>query len=243
MTLFFRVELNCKACGGRDSYGIVGSTSAFGYPDLDSRPAEMARTALLGALQVCTHCGDCAPDVSKGPDSIRDIINSEPHRSAVSESPGSDLAGRWRRWARVCEIVGDHATASRANLSAAWASDDARQEEAARAYRAIVLENLRECADAGVIIAEVAESQELLSLDLQRRLGHYADALQIANAIASTSTNEHAREVAHFHVALIEREDCRRYSVGDAKEYAESPEDWLRRRDEKDTRRWWQFWR
>jgi hypothetical protein len=236
-------ELTCKACSARSSYSEVASTNSFGYPDLDLRPAGMAREALLNALLQCKNCGYCAPDISEGPDAAGEIINSECYLRAIADSAGPALAGRWRRWALVSERAGDRATAGWANLQAAWASEDAREEDAAGTYRAIALEHLSGCADAGVQITEDAESQQLLLLDLQRRIGRCAEAMEIAGVVTASTTTDEVREIARFQAILIQREDRRRYSVGDAKEYAASPEKWLRRRDKKDTRQWWQFWR
>lgn len=244
MTRTIERELTCKACGAQSSHRVLESTNSSGYPDLDLRPAGMARRALLRVLVQCGNCGYCAPDISEGPDAAAEIIVSESYRRAIADSAGPALAGRWRAWALVSERVGDRATAGWATLQAAWASEDAGQKDAARTYRAIALEHLSGCADAGVQTTEDAGSQQLLLLDLQRRLGRYAEAKAISDVVtASTATTDEIREIARFQAVLIQREDRRRYSVGDAKEYAASPKKWLRRRDKKDTRRWWQFWR
>ena len=244
VTRFMRREVTCKACGAQITHSFLLSTNSFGAdPDLDFRPGGMARTALLQEVNECDACGYCAPNISRGPDSVADILDSEPYRRAVADLAGPDLARSWRCWALLSEIAGDRAEAGRANLSAAWASDSAGQEDAARAYRAIVLENLSECADAGLLVAQDAESQQLLELDLQRQLGHYTEATRLADAVISSPANDEMREVAQFHAAMIEREDNGRYTFGDARQYAESPEDWLRRGEESDSKRWWQFWR
>lgn len=243
MTSFIDQKQTCKACGVETSYSVLAGTNSRGYPDLDLRPAGMARQALLRRVVQCKHCGYCAPDISEGPDSARDVISTEPYCRALADSAGPELARRWRRWALVNECAGDRATAGWAYLSAAWASEDAREEDAARTYRAMALEHLSACTDAGARIMKDPESQQLLLLDLHRRLGEYAEATAIADLVTETSTADEVRAIARFQAALIQREDRRCYSVADAKQYDASPEQWMFRRERKDTKRWWQFWR
>ena len=41
------------------------STSTWGYPDLDLRPAEMKRSSMFAWLQECPHCGFVARDIEQ----------------------------------------------------------------------------------------------------------------------------------------------------------------------------------
>ena len=57
MTTLFDSLKECGCCGNTISVTAVGSTNAFGSPDLDLRPPEMKRSALLKSIQYCGHCG------------------------------------------------------------------------------------------------------------------------------------------------------------------------------------------
>jgi hypothetical protein len=241
MTTFASQELICNSCGARSSQTVVLSTNSFGTPDLDSRPPEAARSDLLG-IQRCQSCGYCAPDISEGLDGTGASLESA-NRSAVASSAGPLLARQWNSWSLVNERAGDRCAAGWASLRAAWASDDARDELAAQAHRALALDHLSACVEAGDPITKDTATQELVLLDLHRRLGHDAETLGIAELFAARTMPDHVRAIAQFQTALIQRHDLRCYSVRDAQEYAESPDQWISARERKDAARWWQFWR
>ena len=65
MTTWYHQDVKCHHCGRKSQHNVLGSTNAFGSPDLDLRPPEMQRLTMEGWLQLCPHCGYCAPDLSE----------------------------------------------------------------------------------------------------------------------------------------------------------------------------------
>ncbi len=54
MTQFAFETVTCAVCGKTCSITEIISTNLFGAPDLDTRPAEMERSAIKKLVQVCT---------------------------------------------------------------------------------------------------------------------------------------------------------------------------------------------
>jgi hypothetical protein len=57
MTTLYREKSRCAVCGIATEYTSIGSTNAFGSPDLDTRPPEMQRSTIFAWVQRCPECG------------------------------------------------------------------------------------------------------------------------------------------------------------------------------------------
>jgi hypothetical protein len=189
-------------------------------------------------LQSCPECGYCAPHISSGPADARAVVMSEEYRTALARSPGPQLSRRWHCWSLIC-AADDPAEAGWTDLRAAWESEDARDEDAAQRYRAMALDRWNACIGAGVKISGDADSQQLLLLDLQRRLGRTDEATAIAEILIGSATSDEIQAIARFQQALVKRRDRKRYSVKEALDFDAR----ARRRERSDANRWWQFWR
>ena len=64
MTTYSEQTVKCRLCNHSQTIYLLGSCSSFGAPDLDTRPAEMARSAIMSMLQVCPKCGFASFDIS-----------------------------------------------------------------------------------------------------------------------------------------------------------------------------------
>ena len=79
-------------------------------------------------MMVCQGCGAVAPDLSNLPREAAEIVESEAYLDLFARP---DTATPFLRYAMICR-PGDRAGAY---LQAAWAADDADDDEAARHYR------------------------------------------------------------------------------------------------------------
>ncbi len=56
MTTIFPQRVKCIICNAENEIFNLGSTNSFGSPDLDFRPAGMARYTLIYEVQTCIKC-------------------------------------------------------------------------------------------------------------------------------------------------------------------------------------------
>ncbi len=169
MTMIRPEEVRCRNCGRRSEQMILESTNAFGSADLDLRPPEMQRSTMGCWLQLCPHCGFCAPDLAKtkGDPSI---IGSAEYRAIPSDQRFPELARRFLARARLVEHT-DPERASDARLHAAWACDDADLDEPAvecRLGAAAGMEALKPFDD-----SEDGLTRGAILVDVLRRAGQF----------------------------------------------------------------------
>jgi len=59
MTTLFPQKETCFVCGNTSEHTVIGSTNAFGSPDLDLRPPEMQRSTITHRVQRCPTRATC----------------------------------------------------------------------------------------------------------------------------------------------------------------------------------------
>ena len=57
MTTQSTVKRRCALCGAESEHTAIGGVNTFGAGDLDSRPAEPQRSAIVAWVQRCPQCG------------------------------------------------------------------------------------------------------------------------------------------------------------------------------------------
>lgn len=174
-------------------------------PDLDMRPGEPARSTLLDWIQVCPACGSAAPALADLPPEAATIVKSDEYRLLSTTAPEETLP--FRRWALICERLGDKARQAEALLQAAWAADDAAaMSEAAR------LRNEVAALWAGTTDVETG----LRRLDAMRRSGMFQAADAWAAELGQRETDEVATAVIRFQRARIDARDIGRHLISSA---------------------------
>ncbi len=132
MTTIYEKKARCAVCGFETAYAGIGSTNAFGPPDLDTRPPEMKRSTIFAWVQRCPACGYCASDVSKAPSQASSLIYSPEYARQLTDSTFPELANGFLCKALIDEGSADCASAAWALIHAAWACDDAEKPEPAK---------------------------------------------------------------------------------------------------------------
>ena len=139
MTTLMPVEKACPLCGHVDEQMEIGSTSTFGAPDLDLRPAEVMRSSLPFWIVRCSQCGYVRqPDDSEPiPDkpTAEQLVNSPEYRDQLESDVFPDLANDFLCFAQIVGSANAPATAGWSALHAAWACDDEGKQRAAGTCR------------------------------------------------------------------------------------------------------------
>ena len=124
MTTMFLVDRICAVCGAISQHGEIGSTNTMGPPDLDLRPAPMARWTLAEQVQRCPECGYCAGDISVATESACTVVANEAYQAELVCEDYPELTRRYLCASLILSVQGDDAGAGRAALMGAWAADD-----------------------------------------------------------------------------------------------------------------------
>ena len=84
---------------------MLGSTSTFGSPDLDLRPAEMQRSTMEVWLQVCPHCRYIAPAISQQVGDLSFVATAE-YGTTLDDRRFPELARRFLAYALLLRRFG-----------------------------------------------------------------------------------------------------------------------------------------
>ena len=186
MTTIRQELVTCAVCGELTRILVMDSTSIFGSPDLDLRPAEIARSSIFAWIQQCSSCGYCAPTVDEATPSAREVVDSDAYRAQLADEGLPELARSFLCSSMIFEEHGDEAAAAQNAIEAAWVCDDEDLPEAATRCRLRAIELLR---------ADQSTEYELI-VDLLRRAGRFEDAIAQADAALADAEGELAAVLA-----------------------------------------------
>jgi hypothetical protein len=120
----FFIDATCAVCGTTSQHSELGSTNTMGPPDLDLRPAPMARWTLAQQIQRCPECGYCARDISVDSGSAREVARNEAYLALLKREDHPEVTRQYLCASLILSVDGDDAGAGRAALKGAWAADD-----------------------------------------------------------------------------------------------------------------------
>jgi hypothetical protein len=205
MTTIRQELVTCAVCGELTQVLVMDSTSTFGPPDLDLRPAEIARSSIFAWIQRCSSCGYCAPTMDEAAPTTREVVNSDAYRTQLADEDLPELARSFLCSSMIFEEQGDEAAAAQNAIEAAWVCDDEDLPAAATRCRLRAIELLR--ADQSTDYA--------LIVDLLRRAGRFEDAIAQADAALADEEGELVAVLA-FSRSLALARDSGRYTDADA---------------------------
>ena len=152
----------------------MGSTNAFGSPDLDLRPPEMERSTMNVWIQECENCHYVSLNLSEKCPVPVSYIRSDGYLNCDGYAFKSDLARRFYRQHKIKMLAGDLQQAFDALLYAAWVCDDAQDKANAKAMREL-------CIPLATFLISTEEKKRdnllLIKADLLRRAGRFDDLL------------------------------------------------------------------
>ncbi|RKG69008.1 hypothetical protein D7V80_10355 [Corallococcus sp. CA054B] len=216
MTKIISKDIHCALCGAPHAQRLIASTSTFGNPDLDGRPAGMARSTLSHWVQECPNCGYCAAELSKAHPSARALVQSDSYRALCSDRSAPALATRFLRAALVREAAGDLSGAGHARLHAAWAADDAGAEQLASQWRSDAADALLASPGSTREAGDWRGWQAACVVDILRRAGRAVQARQHAERILDGGASPLVTQVLRFQLAALASGDMLRHTVDQA---------------------------
>ena len=172
MTTLFKEEETCFVCGKSSEHTVLGSTNAFGSPDLDLRPPPMKRSTIRHWVQRCPFCGYCAASISEGPEAAKRIVTSSGYGEQLAAAFPA-LANQFLCWSLIQAADGEEAGAAMAALHAAWICDDERATAKADICRRKAIAQFTNARAKGQQFAEDGAAETLLLVDLYRRTGQF----------------------------------------------------------------------
>lgn len=201
--------VRCDVCGSESQQRNLRSVSQMGPPDLDLRPAEMARSTMAHWLQQCPGCGYVAPRLDAADESAADIVHAGPYRALLAETGYPSLARRFLCRAMLLEETGDLHGAAEATLHAAWVADDARKPDLARSWRLDAVALFRQGPRPDL-------EQRVRIIDILRRAGDFGGAAAQAGELERAGLPDPVDRVVAFERRLIAAGDVRAYTVASA---------------------------
>lgn len=203
MTTFFTSKKKCGCCGKNVRVMELGSTNSFGSPDLDLRPPEMRRSAILRSIQYCNNCGYAAWNLKERipqTDKLNDIL--------FESIDDSDNAQIFERAAKIAHLNGsDEEEVVFLYLCAAWCADDKRDTPQSVLMRKKILEICNWSA--------VVNPERLLQLiDIARRAGEFETASKLLEQFSKCELeNPLLKKIAEFQKSLLDADDVSCYTV------------------------------
>ena len=218
MTTYETVLTRCGVCGAESPQGVLTSTSSFGWPDLDRRPAEPERSSIFLWVQECPACGYCADALESGTEDLQEIIDWDDYRALMTDLSWPALASRFMRHGLILEEIGDEAGAAWRAVNAAWVCDDeGAGEPAAKArLRAVELFQL-EISEGGAFgdseeIGDQLAEEHVLLAELFRRAGRPDEARAECAEGLKHCDDERFETLIRFQLTLLDSGDAERHS-------------------------------
>ena len=216
MTTMLSQDATCAVCGTVSTQEILMSTSSFGASDLDLRPPPLARETLSLEVQRCPSCGYRASNLEEASAEAGSVVESDGYRRQAQDPRFTPLANDFLCLAMLHEASGDRASAGLATLRAAWACDDAGNEEAADTVRGLTADHLRAAQPEGARFARDPATETCLLVDVLRRCGRFHEARAELDRVDMTDADDLTRQILRFQRKLVDAADRSRYTVADA---------------------------
>ena len=165
MTVIRNFNQTCAVCGQTSPQPVITSTSTWGYPDLDLRPAEMERSSMFAWLAECPHCGYVASNLENKLEAHPDILKTDAYLTCEGNDFKSDLSKRFYKHYLISKAEKDYGSEFFSLLHCAWTCDD-NDDELAVKVRKLALQSIDK------IEAESDAEKcnlEIIKLDLLRR--------------------------------------------------------------------------
>lgn len=218
MTTFLPQLVNCIICNTQNEVYLLTSTNSFGSPDLDYRPAGMARYTLIYQIQTCSSCGFSAPIISEDfldmlseerEDQklqlklVKELISTKEYKSIINNRKYSDLFNSFYAASLIQEKIGNISTAFHLALKAAWSADDRNNKKAAKYARSRALELLEQLTEDDIDKV----TKVLINIDLLRRNEDFTEVNNLINLARNIIEDEEALKIINYQRDLVLKND------------------------------------
>ena len=208
MTTIRKIEQKCPVCKKPSLVSVLTSTSTWGYPDLDLRPAEMQRSSMFAWLAECPHCGYVSGNFNNATEITKEFLQGDDYRSLEGFEFKSDLSKRFYRAYLIARELNDARKCFFNLLHCAWKCDDAEDANAME-IRKKALSYIDE------FEAGEDEKRNLLCMkaDLLRRSGQFDELIDNFTGV-KIGEEPHDRIIA-FQIEKASAKDTTCYTVED----------------------------
>lgn len=208
MTTIRKIEQKCPVCGKPSLVSVLTSTSTWGYPDLDLRPAEMQRSSMFAWLAECPHCGYVSGNFNNGTDITEEFLQGDDYKSLEGFEFKSDLAKRFYRAYLIAKELNDSRNCFFNLLHCAWACDDAEDSNATE---------IRKKAISYIDDFEAGEDEKrnlmCMKADMLRRSGQFD---RVVEEFTDMTIGEELHDkIINFQIGKAEKKDTAYYTVED----------------------------
>ena len=210
------LEISCALCGEPVRVTAAPTTNPIGSPDLDARPPDPARSALPLRVQCCPSCGYCARDLATATPESREAVDEDEYVAVLEDESLPAKAREFLCLARLDGAAGRFDDAFWSTLSAAWVADDADHADAADRCRALALAALRMARAAGRRPGGDTGVQDVVEVDLLRRMGEFADAERCIRRALERRPGEVVDQLLRFERDLVAARDRAVHRVSEA---------------------------
>lgn len=216
MTTYMHETQKCSVCGAAVDCQVLGSTNACGSSDLDLRPPEMKRSTMRCWLHACPRCNYVNYDLRQPIKNAKATLESPAYAALVADADAPPLALLFARYAML-----QHADAEAAGVAlvrAAWACDDAADQQRAKSFR-------QQAADRLLALRPFADDEQQATLatslvDVLRRAERCDEARSLAQSLLeyeAVQENEIVVAVLQFQCRLCDAHDVGCYTVADCR--------------------------
>lgn len=213
MSTFRDFPYTCSVCGEESTFRVCTSSICFGKPDLDYRPAILARYTVSSVIQECPNCGYAAVRVSEKEDFDRAILSSDEYKNCGNMGFTSIPAQQNFRHHLIQKSMGNTFEASRSMLRAAWLCDDEGDDVNSVACRKMAIELLDDSIARGLIPVDLLERSLLIKCDMMRRAGLFDEL--ISEYSSPNRPVPLPENVISFQIEAAKRGDTARYTFED----------------------------
>lgn len=214
MTVIVPNLLQCAVCGNNGEHCVILSTNSIGYPDLDTRPPEMARSLIYSLIQRCHSCGYCSYDISKCKSKTKYIVASDEYHKIVNDRSMPNEAASYLALAYESAQYNDFVQAAWNVIRSAWICDDRSSIKKAVMLRKLALDYIAKAEARGKKIAEQDGASEAIKIDLLRRSGMFSEAMAFCEA--TKNADDDLLKVIKYQKKLIESNDVSAHTVSEA---------------------------
>ena len=216
MTTMSEEEVECCVCGTESSHMAIGSTNAFGSPDLDTRPPEMRRSTIYHWIQRCPSCGYCSSDISECNGNIKELVDSKEYQGIIKRRDIAKVAASFLASSFLNQKQHQYAESAWRAIHAAWICDDDNNYEASKECRKEAISMIGAAEEHSQKLAGQAGASEAITIDLLRRAGIFNKALELARETKTKDIEAIISQVILFEEKLLLSEDLDSHTVAEA---------------------------
>lgn len=209
MTTIHDIDMKCYLCGETSSQPILGSTSCWGHPDLDLRPAAMQRSSMIAWILECPHCGYVSERLDSETPISMEFIKSNEYQNCENYDFKRPLAARFYKNYMICKETQNKSSEFTNLLHCAWACDDV-EDILAVEIRLKAIEVVEQLIEAD---HENKINLMIIKADLMRRANLFSDLIKEYENISFD--DELLNDIIKFQIEKAESSDNRCYTVED----------------------------